>query len=338
MASSSSNRTAASAQSPGSNLASGSSGVPDSQPISPAVIPHDAHRASPKGARGYPGRESLGKPVQGWRLTLYSVIFEADTVAGRRFDLTLIALILCSLVVIMFDSVEAYSTRYGVLLHTLEWAFTLIFTVEYVLRLVCVRHPVRYATSFFGIIDLLAIVPTYAAFFFPEFALLIGVRALRLLRIFRVLRLTLFISEYVMLGRALKASARKIFVFLSAVLMVVLVMGTIMYVVEGPENGFLNIPVAVYWAITTMATVGFGDIVPHTGLGRFIASLMMLLGWGVLAVPTGIVTMEMTIAQRSMAHLVPTRTCRECLTEGHEIDAKFCKQCGAALLDRENGV
>ncbi|MGE4371101.1 MAG: ion transporter [Burkholderiaceae bacterium] len=280
---------------------------------------------------GYPGREALGKPEGGWRARLYTIIFEADTVAGRRFDQFLIVLILLSLVVIMVDSVEPISRQYGVWFSGLEWAFTLLFTVEYVARLLCVRRPLRYATSFFGVIDLLAILPTYAAFFFPELAFLIGVRSLRLLRIFRVFKLTLFVNEYVMLGRALRASARKIMVFLSVVLLVVLVLGTVMYVVEGPANGFDNIPLSVYWAITTLATVGFGDIVPHTGLGRFIASIMMLLGWGVLAVPTGIVTMEMTLAQRAMGRLVTTRTCHECLTEGHEVDAKYCKQCGAAL-------
>lgn len=287
--------------------------------------PGETHR------RGYPGREALGKPDTGWRLRLYTIIFEADTQAGRRFDQTLIALILLSLLVIIADSVEPLSAGHKSLFVALEWSFTVLFTIEYVARLVCVRHPWRYATSFFGVIDLLAILPTYAAFFFPELAFLIGVRTLRLLRIFRVFKLTLYVNEYMMLARALRASARKIFVFLSVVLMVVLVMGTIMYVVEGPRNGFDNIPVAVYWAITTMATVGFGDIVPHTGVGRFIASIMMLLGWGVLAVPTGIVTMEMTLAQRSMGNLVTTRTCHECLTEGHEVDAKYCKQCGAKL-------
>lgn len=286
--------------------------------------------------RGYPGYEALGKPNQGWRLKLYTIVFEADTLAGRRFDQMLIGLILLSLVVIMADSVESLSARYGNFFSVLEWCFTVLFTVEYLVRLVCVRHPLRYATSFFGLIDLLAVLPTYAAYFFPELAFLIGVRTFRLLRIFRVFKLTLFVHEYVMLARALRASARKIFVFLSVVLMVVLVMGTIMYVVEGPANGFDNIPVAVYWAITTLATVGFGDIVPHTAVGRFIASIMMLLGWGVLAVPTGIVTMEMTLAQRAMTRPVTTRTCHECLTEGHEIDARYCKQCGARLPAWQN--
>ncbi len=304
----------------------------------------DSRQDSPSSASGstsaraidtgsaYPGADELGKPLAGWRLKLYTIIFEADTVSGRRFDKLLIALILLSLLVIMADSVESLSNRYGAWFWRIEWAFTLAFTLEYVLRLSCVRHPLRYARSFYGVIDLLAVLPTYAALLFPELSLLIGVRALRLLRIFRVFKLTRFVGEYVLLGRALRASARKILVFLSTVLLIVVVMGTVMYVVEGPANGFTSIPTSVYWAISTLATVGFGDITPHTGLGRFIASIMMLLGWGVLAVPTGIVTMEMTMAQQAEARrTVTTRTCHECLTEGHDIDAKYCKRCGAKL-------
>lgn len=236
--------------------------------------------------------EDFGKPPQGWRQSLYVIIFEADTKAGKQFDLILIIAIVLSLMVIMAASVESLSSQYEPLFQALEWTFTVLFTIEYVLRLVCVRNRWRYALSFYGIVDLLAIVPTYAALLIPNLTFLIGVRTLRLLRIFRVFKLTAFVDEYVMLGRAVRASTRKILVFLSVVLSVVLVMGTIMYVVEGPAVGFTSIPVSVYWAITTLSTVGFGDITPQTGLGRFIASIMMLLGWGVLAVPTGIVTLE----------------------------------------------
>ena len=280
-----------------------------------------------------PASTDLGKPLQGWRLTLYTVIFEADTRAGRRFDQGLILAIVLSLVVIMADSVESLAVRYGSAFAVAEWCFTVVFTLEYLARLACVRHPWRYARSFYGVIDLLAVLPTYAAVFFPELSLLIGVRALRLLRVFRVFKLTRFVNEYVMLGRALRASARKILVFLSVVLLIVVVMGTIMYVVEGPASGFHSIPLAVYWAITTLSTVGFGDITPQTGLGRFVASIMMLLGWGVLAVPTGIVTVEMTLAQQAASRRRPvtTRTCHECLSEGHDVDARFCKRCGAGL-------
>jgi voltage-gated potassium channel len=212
---------------------------------------------------------------------------------------------------------------------------TVIFTLEYVARLVCVRHPLRYATSFFGIVDLLAILPTYLALLVPEMHALIDVRVLRLLRVFRIFKLTAYLSEFQSLGSALVASRRKIMVFLSVVLMIVVVMGTLMYVVEGPANGFTSIPISVYWAITTITTVGFGDITPKTDLGRLIASMMMLLGWGTLAVPTGIVTSEMA-AQRQRRPTT-TRTCHECLTEGHAPDALYCMHCAAPLPPYQDG-
>jgi voltage-gated potassium channel len=268
-----------------------------------------------------------GRPDTGWRLRLYTIIFEAETRAGRAFDLALIGLILLSVAVVVLDSVESIHARHAALFTVLEWAFTLIFTLEYIARLACVRHPGVYARSAFGIIDLLAVLPTYLAFFFPGLHALLDVRVLRLLRVFRIFKLGAYVAEYGALGRALWLSRRKIAVFLSFVLMVVLVMGTLMYVVEGPANGFTSVPVGVYWAITTMTTVGFGDITPKTDLGRAIASVMMLLGWGTLAVPTGIVSAEFT-AQR----LEPTtRTCPECLSEGHLASARFCRDCGSVL-------
>ncbi|HPW83179.1 MAG TPA: ion transporter, partial [Rhodoferax sp.] len=266
--------------------------------------------------------DAWGKPLDGWRLRLYTIIFEADTRAGRLFDQWLIAIILASVTVVVLDSVHGINARLGTVFDILEWGFTLVFTVEYVARLLCVRHPLRYALSFYGVIDLLALLPTYLALLVPEVHALIDVRVLRLLRVFRVFKLTAYMSEYQSLGRALQASRRKIMVFLAAVLMIVLVMGTLMYVVEGPANGFTSIPIAVYWAVTTMTTVGFGDITPKTDLGRLIASVMMLLGWGTLAVPTGIVTAEMT-GQRGR-ETVTTRTCHECLTEGHAPEANYC--------------
>jgi len=275
---------------------------------------------------------ALGKPLQGWRLRLYTIIFEADTRAGRLFDQWLIAVILASVVAVVVDSVQGAADRYHLWFNALEWLFTVAFTLEYLARLACVRHPWRYALSFYGVIDLLALLPTYVALLVPEVHALIDVRVLRLLRVFRVFKLTAYVSEYQSLGRALAASRRKIMVFLSAVLMIVLVMGTLMYVVEGPANGFTSIPTAVYWAVTTMTTVGFGDITPKTDLGRFIASCMMLLGWGTLAVPTGIVTAEMT-ARRAAEPLPTTRTCHECLTEGHAAEARYCLHCGAHLPD-----
>lgn len=275
----------------------------------------------------------FGKPLQGWRLKAYTIIFEADTRAGRNFDLALIAAVLLSLVLVMLESVASFRESHKGWLSWAEIAFTALFTIEYLLRLACVRHPWRYATSFFGVVDLLAVLPIYLAFFFPELYALVDIRVLRLLRVFRILKLQGYINAYMSLGRALKASAKKILVFLSAVLMIVLIMGTIMYVVEGPEHGFTSIPVSVYWAITTVTTVGFGDITPKTDLGRAIASMMMLLGWGVLAVPTGIMTAEMA-AQRmgdERAVTPTTRTCHACLREGLQADSHFCRHCGAPL-------
>lgn len=273
--------------------------------------------------------KSLGKPLDGWRLKLYTIIFEADTTAGRRFDQWLIIAILISIAVVVADSVEPIRSTFHNPLLALEWGFTLLFTAEYIARLICVRHPLRYALSFYGIVDFLAILPTYLALLVPEAHALIDVRILRLLRIFRILKLAAFMWEYQRLGSALYASRRKIMVFLSVVLMIVLIMGTLMYVVEGPSHGYTSIPVSVYWAITTMTTVGFGDITPQTDLGRLIASLMMLLGWGTLAVPTGIVTSELTMQR--MQEKPTTRTCHECLTEGHAAEAKYCMHCGATL-------
>ncbi len=273
--------------------------------------------------------EDLGKPLSGWRLRLYTIIFAADTVAGRRFDQGLIVLILFSVAIVMADSVQVIHEAMRLPFNILEWTFTLLFTLEYAARLACVKHPWRYALSFFGIVDLLALLPTWLAIFWPEAHALLDVRILRLLRVFRILKLAAFIDEYQTLGRALHASRRKILVFLSFVMMIVVVLGSLMYVVEGPKNGFSSVPTSIYWAITTLTTVGFGDITPKTDIGRLISSVMMLLGWGTLAVPTGIVTSELT-AQR-MSIKPTTRTCHECLSEGHQPEAKYCQYCGAVL-------
>jgi voltage-gated potassium channel len=274
---------------------------------------------------------AFGRPPAGWRRKLYEIIFESDTPAGLLFDKALLVAIVASVVVVMLDSVAGIANRYHGILQALEWGFTALFTVEYIARLVCVERPRRYARSFFGIVDLVAVLPTYLAAFAPELHALIDVRLLRMLRIFRILKLASYFSEYQLLGAALRDSARKIAVFLSAVAMIVVTLGTVMYVVEGPANGFVNIPVSIYWAITTMTTVGFGDLVPHTALGRFIASLMMLMGWGVLAVPTGIVTAEMT-SQRLRG--VTAHVCASCGASSHTADAHFCRACGAQLPTR----
>lgn len=260
---------------------------------------------------------------------MYTLIFTNETAAGRLFDKTLIALILTSLIVVILDSVEHIARDYHSFLFILEWIFTILFSIEYAARLYCAKDRRKYATSFFGVIDLLAVLPTYLALFFPELHALIDVRVLRLIRIFRVFKLTAYMQEYSHLANALSASRKKILVFLSFVLMIVLVMGTLMYVVEGPEHGFTNIPIATYWAITTMTTVGFGDITPQTDIGKLIASIMMLMGWGTLAVPTGIVTAEMsrTRGHRRYNHV----TCPECEADHLDKQDQFCRACGAKL-------
>lgn len=281
----------------------------------------------------------FGRPPGGWRLRVYRVIFESDTPAGRAFDLLLVGLILASVAVVMLDSVAPIGQRFGAWFTVLEWGFTAAFSLEYLLRLACVQRPARYARSGFGIIDLLAIAPTYLAMLFPALHALIDVRVLRLLRIFRILKLTAYVAEFGLLGRAIWASRRKVLVFLSFVLLVVLVMGTLMYVVEGPANGFTSVPVSVYWAITTMTTVGFGDITPKTDIGRLIASVMMLLGWGTLAVPTGIVSAEFTAQrltpegplQQDPARGNSARECVACGCIGHAASARYCRDCGAPL-------
>jgi voltage-gated potassium channel len=273
---------------------------------------------------------ALGKPPSGWRRQIFTIIFEAHTPAGKLFDVILIAAILTSVAAVLADSVEHIARRHGPLLNTLEWIFTILFTVEYIARLSCVERPFRYATSFYGIVDLAAVLPTYLTMLFPEAALLIDVRILRLMRVFRIFKLTAYLTEYRLLGEALAASRRKIMVFLSVVVMIVLVIGTLMYVMEGPRHGFTSIPFAVYWAITTMTTVGYGDIVPATDVGRLLASIIMLLGWGILAVPTGIVTAEMT-AQRFTPRWLSAGRCHACGLEGHEDDADYCRGCGTRL-------
>ena len=278
----------------------------------------------------------FGKPASGWRRELYRIVFESDTRAGWLFDVILIGVIVASVTVVVLDSIRTIGIPHQATFEVLEWGFTLIFTVEYAVRLLCVERPMRYARSFFGIIDLVAVLPTYLAFFFPDLHALIDVRILRLLRIFRILKMGAYIAEYSALGRALAASRRKILIFLSFVVMVVLVMGTLMYVIEGPQNGFTSIPIGMYWAIVTMTTVGFGDITPQTNIGRLIASFQMLLGWGILAVPTGIVSAEFTAQSFRRPGVWVLRACPACHHTGHDADAKYCKDCGAPLAPTPN--
>ncbi len=265
----------------------------------------------------------------GWKDRLHEVIFEADTPAGKAFDVVLLWCILLSVAAVVLESVKGIEAVYGSWLRFAEWGFTILFTIEYVLRLMCVRRPAAYARSFFGVVDLLAILPTYVSLFIPGMQPLLLLRALRLIRVFRVLKLARYVGESQVLMNALRASRVKITVFLVTVLMLVLVIGTLMYLIEGEENGFTSIPKGVYWAVVTMTTVGYGDIAPHTVLGQTLAAGVMILGYGIIAVPTGIVTAEIAFASRG--GLVSTQACRSCSAEGHDPDAKFCKFCGEEL-------
>lgn len=269
------------------------------------------------------------KPEQGWRKTLYEVIFESDTRAGQWFDIILIVSILLNVLVIMLDSVNSIRTQHGPLLHAIAWLFTISFSVEYVLRLACVENPIRYATSFFGVVDFLAIFPAYLSLLFLGSRYLSVVRIVRVLRIFHVLKLRQFTAEAAALGASLYASRRRIFVFLFTVLTVVVIIGALMYVIEGEQRGFTSIPVGVYWTIVTLTTVGYGDISPQTGLGQFLASVVMILGYSIIAVPTGIVTVEW--AQTRAERPTSTRSCSKCGGQAHSNDAKYCRLCGAEL-------
>lgn len=276
----------------------------------------------------------LGGPNTGWRAKVYRVAFEADTPAGRLFDKILIWVILLSVGVVIADSIPGLPQQWYDAFDIAEWVFTVLFTVEYFFRLACLKYPRRYATSFFGIIDLLAVLPTYLALLLPGIHVLVDVRVLRLLRIFRIFKLTAYISEYQQLARALSASRRKIFVFLAGITLIIVVMGSLMYVVEGPEHGFTSIPTSIYWAITTMTTVGYGDITPQSAFGRFVTALMMLLGWGTLAVPTGIVTSEIALRrarEEEASSGQAGQRCAACGESRHLPSARHCQSCGARL-------
>ena len=261
------------------------------------------------------------------RQKLYIIIFKADTPAGKLFDVTLIINIILSVIAVMLDSVSSINEAYGNLLYVIEWFFTVLFTIEYGLRLYCIGKPVRYARSFLGIVDIMAILPTYISMFFPGTQYLIAIRILRILRVFRVLKLVEYSQEAQTLVHALRASKRKIIVFVFAVLTLVIIFGSIMYLIEGEESGFTSIPKGVYWAIVTMTTVGYGDISPQTNLGQMLAAFIMIMGYGIIAVPTGIVTAEFMLVKDRFPHTV----CPECSAEDHSHNAKFCKDCGGEL-------
>lgn len=268
------------------------------------------------------------KPDPSYRLRnrLHEIIFEADTPAGKLFDVLLILSIVISVAVVMLDSVSTFQLEYGQLFLVLEWLFTILFTIEFFLRLSCIGKPSKYVFSFYGIVDLLSILPSYVSLFVAGGKYLLVIRILRLLRVFRVLKLVQYVGESNYLQRALWASRRKVAVFLLTVVLMMIIFGSVMYIVEGPENGFTSIPRSLYWAVVTMTTVGYGDISPKTNLGQAIASLVMICGYGIIAIPTGIVTSEMAFAKS-----VSTQVCPQCSSEGHDADAQHCKYCGALL-------
>ncbi|WP_298188679.1 ion transporter [uncultured Pseudomonas sp.] len=272
---------------------------------------------------------------QNLRQQLYSIIFFTDTPAGQRFDRYLLVAILASLVVVMVDSIDSIHTQYGETLTVFEWAFTALFAMEYAVRLYCSPKPLRYVFSFFGLIDLVAILPAILALFYPDAQYLLIIRVIRMLRVFRVLKLSPYLKQANFLLTALRGSRQKIIVFFASIATLVTVFGTLMYVVEGPVNGFTSIPTGIYWAVVTLTTVGFGDIVPKTPLGQALSTLVMITGYSIIAVPTGIFTAELANAMRGggeqLSHACPT-----CAKDSHEHGAAFCNRCGNPLFPRQS--
>lgn len=262
-----------------------------------------------------------------WRDALYVTIFEHGTPGGKLFDVLLIATILLSVMAVILDSVASIHATYGTALYLLEWVFTALFTIEYILRLSCARSPLKYARSFFGVVDLLAILPTYVSIVFPGSQVLLVIRVIRVLRVFRVMKLVRYIGEADLLMTAMRESRRKITVFLLTVLALCVVLGSLMYIVEGESNGFTSIPRSIYWTIVTLTTVGYGDISPQTSLGQTVAAVIMMLGYAIIAVPTGIVTIELGLARNRAGE----RQCDKCGKAGHDRDAQHCKFCGGPL-------
>jgi len=261
------------------------------------------------------------------RAWLHEIIFEADTPAGKAFDVVLLVLIAASLLAVCLETVDSVRLRFGTELRALEWILTTVFTLEYLLRLATVVRPMRYALSFFGVVDLLAILPSYVSLLIPGTQSLLVIRGLRLLRIVRVFKLARFLGEARVLLTAVRSSAYKVTMFVGSVLVIVLIMGALMYLIEGPEHGFTSIPRAMYWGIVTVTTVGRGDSSPRTPLGQILASALMVIGWGIIAVPSGILSVELLEAGRD----VTTQACPSCSAEGHDADARHCKYCGYRL-------
>lgn len=262
------------------------------------------------------------------KLKLRRVIFGTDTRLGRYFDISLIICIILSVTLVFLDTVASINSQYGQLISVLEWFFTIVFTIEYLLRLYCSAQPVQYVRSFYGVVDLLSILPSYLALLFPGANFTLVIRILRLFRIFRVLKLLRYLSEGNVLLRAMLQSGRKVFIFFFSVSLIVMVLSAVMYVVEGPGNGFTSIPKSIYWTIVTITTVGYGDITPGTNLGQAIAAFTMLLGYSIIAIPTGILTAEIS---QEMGKSKDLRRCSNCLKTGHENDASYCDHCGSEL-------
>jgi len=271
-------------------------------------------------------------PRAAWRDAVYRIIFEADTPTGKLFDIALVISIIISVLAVMLDSVAAIHDIWSTQLLILEWLFTIIFTFEYIARVVSVSKPTGYIFSFMGMVDLLSTLPSYIGLFMGGANYTMALRLLRLLRIFRVLKLSYYLEESAVMAQALAASRRKLLVFLLTILMLVMILGTLMFAVEGPENGYSSIPESIYWAIVTLTTVGYGDIAPRTAVGQAIASMVMILGYAIIAVPTGIVTVEMARTQTKRNLNI---ACPRCMLEGHAVDAGYCRRCGEKLLARE---
>jgi voltage-gated potassium channel len=262
---------------------------------------------------------------------IYRVIFGTDTPAGQRFDIALIYLILLSVLAIILSSMEAVNSQYGIWLFRLEWLCTILFSVEYLMRIYCSPKPAHYVFSFYGLVDLLSVLPTYLALFFPGANYWLVIRLLRVLRVFRVLKLVRYLSEANILLRSMYASRRKIFVFFMVVLVLSVIFGSLMFFVEGPEHGFTSIPRSIYWTIVTITTVGYGDITPQTVMGQVIATMAMLTGYSIIAIPTGIFTAEIA---REMHTEASNRRCNVCERTGHHPEAEFCYHCGVTLPDQ----
>ena len=262
----------------------------------------------------------------------HEIIFEADTFPGKLFDIILLVLILLSVAAVMIESVESYSNKYSEFLTAFEWTITAIFTIEYLLRIASVQKPLKYIFSFYGLIDLIALLPTYLGIFMfsDSISSIKTIRTIRLLRVFRILKLIRYVKEANTLKQALLASRQRIIVFLLAVLSVATIMGTLIYIIEDPKDGFTSIPRSIYWAIVTLTTVGYGDIAPQTVLGQFFASIIMILGYAIIAVPTGIISVELARSEK-----MNTQSCPSCGKEGHDNNAVYCKYCGAELNSEE---